>query len=99
MTRSQLENRFLAFCARHSIPAPHTNQPLLGYEVDAFWPQANLVVELDGYAAHGTRKAFQADRERDRHLLGAGFRPVRVTPLDLRNETALARGLLALLRS
>ena len=55
--------------------------------------------ELDGYAAHGTRKAFQADRERDRRLVSAGFRPVRVTPLDLRNEPALARELRALLRS
>jgi hypothetical protein len=46
VTRSQLENRFLAFCARHSIPAPHTNQPLLGYEVDAFWPQAKVETAL-----------------------------------------------------
>lgn len=99
LTRSEMENRFLRICARHNIPAPHTNQTMLGYEVDAFWPHANLVVELDGYAAHGTRKAFQADRERDRRLVSAGFRPVRVTPLDLRNEPALARELRALLRS
>ena len=46
---------------------------VLGYEVDAFWPDANLIVELDGYAAHSTRRAFQADRERDARLIGAGF--------------------------
>ncbi len=94
-----MENRFLRICARHNIPAPHTNQTLLGYEVDAFWPKAKLAVELDGYAAHGSRKAFQADRERDRRLLSAGFRPIRVTAVDLRNEPALARQLQMLLRA
>lgn len=97
LTRSEMENRFLRICARHNIPAPHTNQTLLGYEVDAFRPKAKLAVELDGYAAHGTRKAFQADR--DRRLLSAGFRPIRVTAVDLRNEPALARQLKMLLRS
>jgi very-short-patch-repair endonuclease len=58
--------------------------------VDAFWPQANLVVELDGYAAHGTRRAFQSDRERHRRLVRAGFRPIRLTPSDVRRERLLA---------
>lgn len=58
LTRSELENRFLASCTRHNLPEPRTNQMLLGYEVDAHWPQAKVVVELDGYAAHGTRRAF-----------------------------------------
>lgn len=99
LTRSELENRFLAFCTRHNLPEPHTNQMLLGYEVDALWPHAKVVIELDGYAAHGTRKAFQADRKRDRRLVLAGFRPIRVTALDLRDEPSLARDLGDLLRS
>ena len=99
LTRSEFENRFLAFCARHEIPAPRTNQVVLGYEVDAFWPDANLIVELDGYAAHGTRRAFQADRERDRRLMAAGFRAVRLTLLDLANGRSLARELRGLLKS
>lgn len=99
LTRSELENRFLTFLKRHDFPAPRTNHRVLGYEVDAFWPEAKLAVELDGYAAHGTRKAFQADRERDRRLLSAGYRPVRVTPLDLGNERSLAGELHRLLRS
>jgi hypothetical protein len=99
LTRSELENRFLTFCARNDIPTPLTNRIVLGYEVDAYWPKAKLVVELDGYAAHGTRKTFQSDRERDRHLTLAGYRPVRVTPLDLGNERSLARQLCELIRS
>ena len=99
LTRSELENRFLALCSRHKIPEPLTNVTLCGYEVDAFWPQAKLVVELDGYGAHGTRRAFQSDRERDRLLVRAGFRPIRLTPLDLRKERLLADELRDLLRS
>jgi hypothetical protein len=99
LTRSELENRFLALCSRHKIPEPLTNVTLCGYEVDAFWPHANLVVELDGYAAHGTRRAFQSDRKRDRSLVRAGFRPIRLTPLDLRRERPLAEELRELLRS
>jgi Transcriptional regulator, AbiEi antitoxin/Protein of unknown function (DUF559) len=99
LTRSELEIRFLTLCARHSIPEPQTNQIVCGYEVDAFWPEANLVVELDGYAAHGTRRAFQRDLARDRRLVGAGYRPIRVTPLDLADARSLAAELLDLLRS
>ena len=99
LTRSEFENRFLAFCVRHELPAPRTNRIVLGYEVDAFWPDANLIVELDGYAAHSTRRAFQADRERDRRLIAAGFRAIRLTPLDLANGRSLARELRGLLKS
>jgi very-short-patch-repair endonuclease len=67
--------------------------------VDAFWPQAKLVVELDGYATHGTRRAFQRDRQRDRRLVRAGFRPIRLTPGDLRRERLLPEELRGLLRS
>jgi very-short-patch-repair endonuclease len=80
-------------------PRPLTNQIVCGYEVDAFWPHPNLVVELDGYAAHGTRRAFQRDRARDRRLVGDGYMPIRVTPLDLADARSLAAELLDLLRS
>lgn len=99
LTRSELENRFLALCSRHRIPEPLSNVTLCGYEVDAFWPHAKLVVELDGYAAHGTRRAFQSDRQRDRRLVRAGFRPIRLTAGDLRRERLLAAELRELLRS
>ena len=60
-TRSESRIAF-AFCAATS-PAPR--QPdRAGYEVDAFWPDANLIVELDGYAAHGTRGRSRRPRAR-----------------------------------
>lgn len=37
------------------------------------------MVELDGYAVHGTRRSFETDRERDRLLHAADWRVIRVT--------------------
>ena len=79
VTRSQLERDFLAFCDRHRIPRPQMNVALLGLTVDAYWPQAHLVAELDGYEFHSDGITFERDRERDRALLLAGIRTTRIT--------------------
>lgn len=82
-TRSELEDRFLDFCARRGLPRPAVNAALEvrgeRMEVDCLWRAAGLVVELDGYEAHRGRSAFQADRARDRALTAAGFSPMRIT--------------------
>lgn len=67
-------------------------------EVDFAWRSARLIVELDGFAAHGTRTAFERDRARDRRLRAAGWRVVRVTWRQLYEDPrGLARELEALL--
>jgi very-short-patch-repair endonuclease len=38
-----------------------------------------LIVEVDGYATHGDRAAFESDRRRDQILTAAGFRVIRIT--------------------
>jgi very-short-patch-repair endonuclease len=49
-----------------------------GKLVDAVWPEQKLIVELDSWAFHRHRKAFEDDRERDVTLLLAGYRVVRI---------------------
>jgi very-short-patch-repair endonuclease len=61
------------------LPAPETNAYLHHLEVDFLWPQQRLVVEVDGFAYHSDRAAFERDRERDAALVAAGFRVIRVT--------------------
>jgi len=41
---------------------------VLGREVDALCPEQRLIVEIDGFAAHGTPAAFERDRARDAQL-------------------------------
>jgi Transcriptional regulator, AbiEi antitoxin/Protein of unknown function (DUF559)/AbiEi antitoxin C-terminal domain len=96
-TRSELEQRFLDFVDRHNLPRPLVNATVEGYEVDFLWPADQLIVELDGFAAHGTRSAFERDRRRDRHLARKGLRPVRVTARALAyDDDAIAADLDAL---
>jgi predicted transcriptional regulator of viral defense system len=89
-TRSPLEDLFLPFLDHFGLPRPRLNFPIhLGekrYEVDCFWPAQRVVVELDGFAAHGTRRAFRDDRERDRRLIAAGYRPMRISRDQLEEE-------------
>jgi very-short-patch-repair endonuclease len=78
-TRSALEEMFLALTDAAGIPRPEINAMVEGFEVDAVWRDARLVVELDGRDTHGTVAAFERDRARDRALQVAGWRPVRIT--------------------
>jgi very-short-patch-repair endonuclease/predicted transcriptional regulator of viral defense system len=84
--RSPLEIRFAEFLRDHRIPAPAQNVLVLGHEVDALWPAAKLVVELDSWEHHGHRAAFERDRARDPKLLLAGYRTIRVTHRRLDDE-------------
>jgi hypothetical protein len=88
-TRSELEERFLIFLERHGVEPPQTGVWIDGYEVDFLWPEASLVVELDGLAAHTTRATFNADRLRDRRLWRAGLRTMRLTSQALDDEEAV----------
>ncbi len=96
--RSPLEIRFAELLREHSIPAPAQNVLVLGHEVDALWPGAKLVVELDSWEHHGRRASFEGDRVRDPKLMLAGYRTIRVTHRRLdREASALAEQILALL--
>jgi very-short-patch-repair endonuclease len=91
-TRSPLEDRFVAFCREHRLPAPATNVLLLDHEVDAYWPSARLAVELDSVEFHMHRAAFERDRARDAALQAAGYRTVRVTDRRLRQDPGRLAG-------
>jgi very-short-patch-repair endonuclease len=90
VTRSTLEECFVALIDDNGLPRPRLNADLAVrgrfFRVDCLWRGERLVVELDGRAAHGTSKAFEGDRERDRVLLAEGWRVTRVTWRQLHDE-------------
>jgi hypothetical protein len=88
LTRSPLEERFVDFCRRQRLPPPVTNASILGFEVDVLWPAERLIVELDGFAFHHHRAAFERDRARDARLQAAGYRVIRLTHRRLESEPA-----------
>jgi very-short-patch-repair endonuclease len=79
MTRSGAERRLLRLIRSARLPRRRVNTRLRGYEVDFHWPDADLVVEVDGFAYHSGRHAFERDRRRDADLGSAGTRVLRVT--------------------
>jgi very-short-patch-repair endonuclease len=83
ITRSELEERFLALCRDASLPRPAVNVRVetngSAHEVDFLWREQRVVAETDGWGPHHTRAAFESDRRRDADLLVAGFWVVRFT--------------------
>jgi very-short-patch-repair endonuclease len=47
-------------------------------KVDLVWIEGRLVVELDGYSDHATRRAFIGDRHRDYELALSGYTVLRL---------------------
>lgn len=83
---SPLEDEFFALLRAARLPVPLSNVRVAGRPVDFWWPEARVVVETDGWAAHGTRVRFETDRERDADLLAAGLRVMRITRHALRTR-------------
>jgi very-short-patch-repair endonuclease len=90
LTRSDLEDRFLELLDKANLPRPRINTPITlnGHtlEPDCTWPHHHLIAELDGYASHTTRHAFEKDRARDRRLQAAGWRVIRITWRQLNDD-------------
>jgi very-short-patch-repair endonuclease len=101
VTRSEAEDRLLALLRAAGLSPTAVNVRVASHEVDAVWHPERLVVEVDGYAYHASRAAFERDRRRDADLQAAGYRVIRVTWRQLAEEPhalvarlaqALARG-------
>jgi very-short-patch-repair endonuclease len=86
LTRSEAERRLRALIRAARLPPPQTNVRLGSYEVDFVWPDERVVVEVDGFAFHSTRAAFERDRARDRALQAAGYVVLRFTWRQLVHE-------------
>jgi very-short-patch-repair endonuclease len=85
-TRSRAERRLRDLIRAADLDTPLFNEPILGYVVDAVWPDQRLIVEVDGYAYHSHRAAFERDRRRDQKLAAAGYRVIRITWIQLRDR-------------
>jgi hypothetical protein len=99
-TRSPLEDLFGLFSREYRLPPSARNVLIEGIEVDVCWPRERVIVELDGFAFHRHRAAFERDRARDARLQAAGYVVVRLTHRRLEEEpAAVAEELRRLLRS
>ena len=79
ITRTVLEERFLALVLDAQLPRPEVNAMVGDEEVDFLWRTEKLIVETDGAATHLTAEAFEEDRRRDAVHSMMGFRTLRFT--------------------
>ncbi len=89
LTRSVLEERFLALCEAEGLPLPQVNATVCGLMVDAFWAEQGVIVELDGHAAHATPAAIERDRRRELRLRAAGYLVFRYTWQQITDQPEL----------
>lgn len=85
-TDSALEDAFHRLVRDSGLPSPEINTYVEGFKIDAVWRAQRVAVELDGWAHHHTRHAFERDRERDAALTENGWRVVRFTHRQLRER-------------
>ena len=79
LTRSELERKCLALLDLGGLPRPHANVPFGPYELDFFWPEERVALEVDGRAHHSSDPRFEGDRARDLWLRSRGIEVIRVT--------------------
>jgi len=91
-TRSELEIAFFQLVTKADLPPYQRNVLVRGYEVDAYWPEANLVVELQSYTWHSDPEAFERDHAKLANLRIAGFEVLALTHRQVTREGAWAVG-------
>jgi very-short-patch-repair endonuclease len=85
-TRSRPERRLLAALRAAGLPEPEANHRVGQWEVDLYWPDHGLVVEVDGYSAHSSPRAFERDRRKDADLTQLGLNVQRFSANAVRED-------------
>jgi hypothetical protein len=93
---SYLELAFDRLLAQHpDLPRPQHNIHIDVWEIDRFWPQQGLAVELDGRPYHVAVADMERDRLKDTTLQRLGLTPLRFTDFRVEHDP---RGILSDLR-
>lgn len=84
--RSWLEVAFVPLCESAGITLPELNVRIGRWTVDALWRQERVVVELDGYDNHSTRRQMERDRRKELDLRALGLLVIRYTKAQVAHE-------------
>jgi very-short-patch-repair endonuclease len=79
LTRNEFEVKCRRLYRRGSLPEPLVNRNVGGFEVDFFWPEFGLIVEVDGGRDHNLPFGNERDKEKDSQLRLMGFVVLRLT--------------------
>jgi len=97
-SRSIFQHTFRAFLELRGHPIPVFEADWHGFQVDAYYEDHRLIIELDGYRDHSQPDRFEADRERDELAIVLRHATLRITWRRLtRKPGELDRNLRAIL--
>jgi very-short-patch-repair endonuclease len=77
--KSDLEARFLDLVRDEDLPKPIVTGVAGGYDVDAYRPGTKLIVELDSWTFHRSKRSFHGDRAKWLDLRSQGFDVLTIT--------------------
>ena len=86
LTRSEYERILRRICREAGLPQPRTNFVLHGYEVDFYWPEFGVVVEVNPFSTHGHQRAHDKDTRRLTDLGARGYCVLGFTDTQLTGE-------------
>ena len=78
-TQPRLGHDALGLLEANGLPTPVTNTSVHGYEADQYFPDEQVIVELDSWKYHQLRSSFESDRERDATMLFHRIVTIRIT--------------------
>jgi very-short-patch-repair endonuclease len=94
-SRQAAEKALRALIRDAGLPKPRQNVGVHGHELDFFWPELRLNVEMDGYRWHSTRARLNRDRRRDAELTARGIKVLRISYDQLEEPRRLVAQLAA----
>lgn len=78
-TRSGFEDDVLAAILARGLPEPEVNVPVEGFEVDLYFREHGIVVEIDDYRYHADPATFERERRESEALAAARLALIRIS--------------------
>jgi very-short-patch-repair endonuclease len=95
LSDSELERLTRQLALATGLPVPETKALVNGYEVDFFWPELGIVLEVDGLRYHRTPSQQKRGLERDQTHLAAGMWPLRFSHWQIKYDSPRVRRVLS----
>lgn len=96
--RARSERLFRRLVTKARMPSPALNIWVDKFEIDAYWEEERFAVEIDGWEAHRTRRAFENDHLRREEMKLAGIDVISISARRLETHpTEVGRHLKLLL--
>ena len=87
-SKSGLERAFDGSWPSTPRSRSRSQHPIGVWEIDCFWPEHNLAVELDGRPYHVAAQDMERDRIKDADLLRRGITPLRFTDFRVEHDAS-----------